>query len=75
MSEIVEEVQAEVAAGREEDEEDLARRWHANLLLQGVKTKQLLRNDQSHGGQPPSFLAKKIAICNRCRKYCLCTRS
>ena len=60
MSEIETEVQAEVAAGREVDEEDLARRWHANLLSQGVKTKQLQRNDKSLGGPPPSPMAQQM---------------
>ena len=60
MSEIEEEVQAEVAAGREVDEEELAGRWHTKLLSKGVKTKQLRRNDESLGGPPPCPMAKKM---------------
>ena len=54
-------VQAEVAAGREIDEDDFARRVHIKLQSKGAKTKHLQRNDAAleMGGSSP--MAKKLS--------------
>ena len=54
-------VQAEVAAGREIDEDDFARRVHIKLQSKGAKTKHLQRNDTAleMGGSSP--MAKKLS--------------
>ncbi|KAL4238998.1 hypothetical protein ACF0H5_003702 [Mactra antiquata] len=44
MDEVNEEAQADLAAGREIDEEEFTRRVHGKMLSKGIKTKQLKRN-------------------------------
>ena len=61
MSEVDAEVQAEVAAGREIDEEEFAHRIHLKLQSKGAKTKHLQRNDVSIGGAPPPPMAQKMS--------------
>ena len=61
MSEVDEEVRAEVAAGREIDEEDFARRVHVKLQSKGAKTKHLQRNDASLETAHSSPTAKKLS--------------
>ena len=61
MSEVDEEVQAEIAAGREIDEDLFAQRVHTKLQSKGVKTKQLQRNFKSLETVSAAPMAKKIS--------------
>ena len=61
MSEVDEEVQAEVAAGREIDEDEFAERVHAKMKSKGIRTKQLHRNDASLETVNASPVAKKLS--------------
>ena len=61
MSEVDEEVQAEVAAGREIDEDVFAERVHAKMKSKGIRTKQLHRNDASLETANASPVAKKLS--------------
>ena len=60
MSEVDEEVQAEVAAGREIDEDMFAHRVHQKLQSKGVQTKQLQRNFECLETVNSAPMAKKI---------------
>ena len=61
MSEVDEEVQVEVAAGREIDEDAFAERVHTKMKSKGIRTKQLHRNDASLETVNASPVAKKLS--------------
>ena len=61
MSKVDEAVQAEVAAGREIDEDAFAERVHAKLKSKGIRTKQLHRNEASLETVNASPVAKKLS--------------
>lgn len=49
MAEVDEEVQRDLEAGKETDEEELSRRIHEKMKLKGARAKQLKRNDKQVG--------------------------
>jgi hypothetical protein len=49
MSEVDEEVQRDIEAGKEIDEEELSRRIHEKMKLKGARAKQLKRNNKQVG--------------------------
>ena len=61
MSEVDEEVNAEVSAGREIDENEFVLRVHMKLQSKGAQTKQLQRNNASLEEINASDIAKKMS--------------
>ena len=61
MSEVDEEVQAEISAGREIDEDEFAERVHVKLHSKGVRTKQLQRNAAALETVNDAPMAKKLS--------------
>lgn len=61
MDEVNEEAQADLAAGRDIDEEELTRRVHCKMMSKGIKTKQLHRNKAELSSAAESPGAKQIA--------------
>ena len=61
MSEVDAEVQAEVAAGREINEDEFAERLHTKFKSKGVVTKQLQRNEANLETASASPMAKKLS--------------
>lgn len=49
MTEVDEEVQRDLEAGKEIDEEELSRRIHEKMKLKGARAKQLTRNNKQVG--------------------------
>ncbi|XP_045160746.2 uncharacterized protein LOC123525666 [Mercenaria mercenaria] len=61
MDEVNAEAQADLAAGREIDEEEFTRRVHSKMVSKGIKTKQLHRNKAELSSVAESPGAKKLA--------------
>lgn len=61
MDEVNEEAQADLAAGREINEEELTKRVHCKMMAKGIKTKQLQRNKVELSSAAESPGAKQIA--------------
>lgn len=61
MHEVNEEAQADIAAGRDINEEELTRRVHTKMMSKGIKTKQLYRNNAELASAADAPTAKNLA--------------